>query len=272
MSKSSNQAIHAMKISFVAICLLIQFCGHAQDSLQARLSAAQRITSRYITLLSLSVNEQAALKKAVQSLEDKGLYYKLLSFNIGRFTQQGKCYNLLAPFTDDGSLTLTFDAGTPEKLSSGIKLSSTDILDTHFVNDLASDAPYIGVFCYTDTNVTKPFINSASPFKINPYEGGKVYVSIWGAASGIAVPPTPFVFSLGQRTDDDHVEFFHDDTKYSETLPIDTQNPTGNHIYITGNSSGDLILKVFGFTKSLTQQQASDLKQIIGQLMADLGI
>lgn len=258
-----------MRLSFAILCLLlIVFTSRAQTE-----SPAQTVTNRFVALAALSNADSIAVKKAVASLEAKGLYDKLLSLNIGKFFSGNKCYNVIVPIPMDGAFTLTVEAGAPEQVSNGIRLNSSgDQLNTHFVNDRATEAPYIGVFWYTDIGVDKPILVSNSPFNIEPRYGGKAYISFWSSSFGIDVPETPPGFCMAQRPDINTVEFYQGATAYTETLYANSPNPTGYSAFIQGNDEASFVLKVFGFTKALTAQQVSELKVIIDQLVTDLGI
>jgi hypothetical protein len=250
--------------------MFMQCSAYAQDTANIRLYPSQRVTNTFASLAGLSKSDKIAVEKAVQSLEAKGIYEKLITLNIGKYFDSGKCYNVITPFDYDGAFILTVERGTPQKSDSGIVLKNGDMLNTHFINDRADKAPFIGMFWYTDVGVNKPIIASASPFNIEPRYNGKAYVNIWSVASGVSVPQTPAGFCLAQRVDASHVEFYQGSSRFSESLDISTNNPQGNETLLVGNNESDFTLKAFGITEALTEQEVTDLKQIIDQLLTEL--
>jgi hypothetical protein len=266
----------ATRSSLIRACLFYCFIfsiipGRAQNVPEE--SAAQRVTNSYVSLLSLSGTEKSAVKKAVKALESKGLYSKLLSLNIGKYFRDSKCYNLLIPSNHEGAFTLTIETGIPQVMDGGIRLGDGDQLNTHFINDLAEGAPNVGVFWYSGTAIKGHLIRSNSPFNITPrHSNGRAYVSIWASSSGVPVPQGQGGFGLAQRRNSDSVELYDGVNRYTEQLAINSPHPQGSEILIQGNQEEDFILKVFGITEALTEQQVADLKEIIDQLVNDLGI
>lgn len=233
---------------------------------------AQRVTNKFIATLSLSASDKTAIKKAVDSLEAKGLYYKLLTLNIGKYFANNKCYNLVNPSDYDGAFIMTILAGNPQQVPSGIRLANGDRLNTHFSNDRATDAPGLGVFWYTDIGVNRLIVTSNSPFKIEPRVNGKAFVNIWNTSTGIPVPASPPGFSLAQRPNNTTVEIYQGATRYATTLNVLSASPLGRDTYVQGNTESPFVLKVFGITEALSPQEVADLKTIIDQLVTDLGI
>lgn len=238
----------------------------------SNLTPPQIVTDKYITLVGASNADGLSIKKAVRSLEETGIYNKLISLNIGKYTTSGKCYNLIIPTNDSGSFMLTVKAGSVPVVSAGLQVGTGDTLDTHFINDLAHNAPFIGAFWITDIGVQSQMISSASPFNIFPYDGGTTaYVNIWSSTFGVAVPAPPAGFSMAQRYNTDTLHFYQGVNKYIIVSSINSSGPSNNKTFIPGGPS-TFVLKVFGLCETLSQAEVGQLKQILDQLLTDLGI
>lgn len=260
-----------MRIYFFVLSFLCLKDALSQESVIASVPASQRVVNKFSDFLSVSNSERTALIKAVRSLEEKGIYSKLISLNIGKFFLNNKCYNLLAPLDYDGAFSLTINAGSPIATSKGIELHAGDELNTHFINDLAINAPDIGVFWYTNKGVDKPVIYSSSPFNIVTRDfDGRVYVNIWANSDGIPVPDSSSQFNLAERMGQ-NVQFYLDSVKYEMTEEINSANPIGNELLIQ-NKGNDFTLKIFGITEALNEQEVDDLKKILDELVGDLDL
>jgi hypothetical protein len=266
-----------MRILIVILFLLLSACAKGQVKVTLTVgvpteSAAQGVTNIYADITGLTTDQRTYVKEAIDAIEDAGIYDKIIALNIPAFRVNGRSLNIVAPVEYDGAFALTTSAGSPSYGSSGVTLSSSsDKLSTHFANDLASNAPNLGVFWYTSVGVNSLLITSSSPFLIEPRFGGKAYVSIWASSSGVNVPATPVGFSMGQRSNSTTVDYFQGTTKYSLTSSLNSANPTGHPVLIQGGSDV-FVLKVFGITEALSDSEEAALKNIIDQLVIDLGL
>lgn len=234
---------------------------------------AQYVTRQYILLNNIQGANAYALKNCTRSLENAGLYYKIAKLTIYNWWNNGKSFNYVSPINYNGAFTDSVKAGTIATVTGGIQLSSGDTINTYLINDLMSNAPYIGYFYYTpQANVDDILFYSLSPFRGQARFGGKAYVSIWSSPSGASVPVTPSGFLLGQRINADSVEFYQGISRYIEATAINSKNPTNNTISIIGNSTAPFNLYVSGICQALTPDEVANLKAIIEQLLTDLGI
>jgi hypothetical protein len=261
----------------VILFILFSSCTKSQEKITLTVgrpteSVAQGVTNRYAEIAALTTDQTNAVKTAIQSIEEAGIYDKLLALNIPAFRVNGRILNVVAPVEYDGAFALTTSAGSPSYGSSGVTLSSSsDKLSTHFANDLAANAPNMGVFWYSSVGLSSAIVTSTSPFNIEPRFGGKAYVSIWASSSGVNVPTPPAGFSMGQRSNSTTVDFFQGTTRYSVTSSLNSANPTGHPVLIQGGADV-FILKIFGITEALTDSEEAALKNIIDQLVIDLGL
>lgn len=233
---------------------------------------AQNVTRQYCILNGITGADEMAFKRFTASLEDAGLYYKLMKFTVYKYYGSGKAYNMICPLDYTGAFTDSVRHGTPALVSSGITLHNLDTLNTFWVNNFASDAPFTGAFWITSTAVDAQIFTSASPFNIEPNFGGKAYVSIWASSPGVTVPATPAGFCLGQRWNTDTTQFYQGTTKYNTASSINSASPMDNYVFIKGNSTADFTIKVSGICFALTESEVINLKAIIEKLLSDLGI
>lgn len=259
-----------MKNTWLLLLLILLWIGPAtaQSSYE---SAAQRVTNHYIQMLSLSASEAAAIKLAVQQLEEKGLYSKIHALYIGRHFSGEHLLNVMNPSPLDGALRISADAGEPEVADGGLLIKSDVSLNTHFVNDEAAGAPLLSLFWITDENVNVNLSSGTSPFDVaSRYDDGKCYISIWASATGLEVPPAPAGFSLIQRSDDETVALYRTDSTFTENLPITSRNPMGGELVIKGDRNKEYSLKLFGIADSFTPTEVQVLRAILEQLNENL--
>jgi hypothetical protein len=226
-------------------------------------TAPQRATENYIELLSLNITQATAARTASQSLENAGIYDSILLIADFNHWTGTKAYNFVCPFDFDEAFTVQVSSGDVTTSSNGIVLNSTsDLLNTFFVNDFATDAPDLSVYWYVSSSVSSQMISSTSPFNFFSREGdGNAYINIWAGSSAIAVPEPSAGFNGGGRYGSS-VFAVQGSTRYSATYAINSQNPAGNYTYLKGASSA-YVIEFLVICRTLSPAKEAQLKSIL---------
>lgn len=260
-------------LSVYSSCSKAQFDQSTTIPYKSYQSDAQRVTDKYCNLVSATISERLAIRKAVSSLEGNSLYGKIFSINIWKYYTNGRCPNILIPLLYNGAFCDSITSGVLGTNSSGVVVGNADTISTYWINDLSSSAPEDGFFWYVGSSVEKQIISSTSPFNIFPRDASTTaYTNIWANSPGVAVPAPTSGFNFAQRYDGTTVQTWQGVTKYTATSSVGSANPRNNICKIIGNSSSDFTLKISGFTQQLTDAEVITLKTILDTLASDLGI